>query len=71
MKTGLLAVVHQGGVWIDLVRDGKSLTSIAHMEGAPCSGIGKLVDFAMPPGAYTPQLSGEEMSRMRVPIATK
>ena len=68
---GTYRVALQNGAWIDLVRDGKSLTSIAHMEGAPCSGIRKIVDFALQPGTYTLQLSGAKVARIRALIATK
>lgn len=68
---GTYRVALQNGAWIDLVRDGKSLTSVAHMEGAPCSGIRKIVDFTLQPGTYMLQLSGAKAPRMRVLIATK
>jgi len=68
---GTYRVVLQNGAWIDLARDGKSLTSVAHMEGAPCSGIRKIVDFALQSGTYTLQLSGAKTAQMRILIATK
>jgi hypothetical protein len=68
---GTYRVVLQNGAWIDLVRDGKSLTSVAHMEGAPCSGIRKIVDFSLQPGTYTLQLSSAKTAQMRILIATK
>ena len=68
---GTYRVALQNGAWIDLVRDGKSLSSAAHMEGAPCSGIRKIVDFALQPGTYTLQLSGAKVAQMRILIATK
>jgi hypothetical protein len=68
---GTYRVALQAGAWIDLVRDGKSLTSVGHMEGPACSGIRKIVDFALEPGSYTLQLSGAKAAQMRVLIATK
>jgi hypothetical protein len=68
---GTYRVVLQNGAWIDLVRDGKSLTSVGHMEGAPCSGIRKIVDFALQPGTYTLQLSSAKAAQMRILVATK
>lgn len=68
---GTYRVALQNGAWIDLVRDGKSLTSVAHMEGPPCSGIRKIVDFTLQPGTYTLQLSGAKTAQMRILIATK
>lgn len=70
-RAGIYRVALQAGAWIDLVRDGKSLTSAAHMEGPACSGIRKIVDFALEPGSYTLQLSGAKGPQMRVLIATK
>jgi len=68
---GTYRVALQNGAWVDLVRDGKSLTSVAHMEGAPCSGIRKIVDFALQPGTYIVQLSGAKTAQTRILIATK
>jgi hypothetical protein len=68
---GTYRVVLQNGAWIDLVRDGKSLTSVGHMEGAPCSGIRKIVDFALQPGTYIVQLSNAKTAQTRILIATK
>lgn len=68
---GTYRVVLQNGAWIDLVRDGKSLTSAGHMEGAPCSGIRKIVDFDLQPGTYSVQLSGAKTPQMRILIAAK
>lgn len=68
---GTYRVALQNGAWIDLVRDGKSSTSVGHMEGAPCSGIRKIVDFALQPGSYIVQLSGAKSAQMRILIAPK
>ncbi|HWU71999.1 MAG TPA: hypothetical protein VN137_00840 [Sphingomonas sp.] len=68
---GTYRVVLQNGAWVDLVRDGKSLTSAGHMEGAPCSGIRKIVDFDLQPGTYIVQLSGAKTPQMRILIAAK
>lgn len=45
------------GAWIDVVGDGKRLESAAHMPGPACSGIAKIVTFALQPGEYLVQLS--------------
>lgn len=67
-KSGLLAFfVAQAGTyrialgtaaWIDVIGNGKSIASSAHDHGPACSGIRKLVDFALTPGAYVLQISG-------------
>ena len=68
---GTYRIVLQNGAWVDLVRDGKPLTSAGHMEGAPCSGIRKIVDFDLQPGTYIVQLSNARTAQMRVLIAAK
>ncbi len=54
--------------WIDVVRDGKPVASIAHKMGEPCSGIAKMVDFRLAPGAYTVQLSAAADPSVRIAI---
>ncbi len=75
-----LSVTHAGtyrvalstGGWIDLVdQNGKALKSVGHAEGPACSGIRKIVDFAVAPGRYTLQVSGAKTTELRVLIATK
>jgi len=68
---GTYRVALQNSAWIDLVRDGKSLTSVGHMEGMPCSGIRKIVDFDLQPGTYVVQLSNAKTAQIRILIATK
>ena len=70
-RAGTYRIALEAGAWIDLVRDGKSLTSVAHMEGPPCSGIRKIVDFDLAAGSYTLQLSGAKVATMRVLIAAR
>jgi hypothetical protein len=49
-----------GKAWIDVVQKGKTVESVAHGHGAPCSGIAKQVDFTLAPGDYTIQLTGAQ-----------
>lgn len=46
------------GAWIDVVRDGAAIASVAHGHGPACSGIRKIVDFPLQPGRYTLQIAG-------------
>lgn len=46
--------------WIDLIRDGKLVQSSAHSNGPKCTGIRKMIDFVLPAGNYTVQLSGSQ-----------
>jgi hypothetical protein len=57
------------GVWVDIVRGGKALESVAHGHGPACSGIAKLVDFQLTPGRYTLTLDGSETRRTSVLVA--
>ena len=69
--TGTYRIALEAGAWIDVVRDGASLESVAHTEGPACSGIRKIVDFTLTPGRYMLQLSGAKEAPMRVLIAPK
>ncbi|UDF04360.1 hypothetical protein [Asticcacaulis sp. AND118] len=44
------------GVWIDVVKDGETLKSSKHGHGPDCSGVRKIVDFDLQPGAYEVRL---------------
>ncbi len=54
---GRLVVALGAGAWIDLVRDGKFLKSVAHGHGPDCSGIRKMVEYDVEPGRYLLQIS--------------
>ncbi|MDB5680087.1 hypothetical protein [Sphingomonas bacterium] len=68
---GTYRIALDAGAWIDVVGNGKALVSTAHTEGAPCSGIRKIVDFTLAAGRYTLQLSGAKEAPMRILIAAK
>jgi len=68
---GAYRIALEAGAWIDVVRDGKSLESVAHTEGPACSGIRKIVDFTLAPGRYLLQLSGAKEAPMRVLIVPR
>lgn len=56
-KDGVYSVAVDQKAWVDVVRDGTVLKSVAHAEGQACSTIAKTVDFKLEPGHYTLQLS--------------
>jgi hypothetical protein len=64
--TGTYRVALGGKAWIDVVQRGKSLPSAAHAHGEPCSGIAKMVDFALTPGDYILQLSDTQAASLPV-----
>jgi hypothetical protein len=55
---GTYRVAIGAAAWIDMVSGGQSIASVAHSHGAPCSGIVKMVDFVLPAGTATIELSG-------------
>ena len=68
---GTYRIALSKGGWIDVVRDGKTVPSAGHVEGLPCSGIRKIVDFALTPGNYDLQISNVTGPSIKVLIATK
>jgi hypothetical protein len=57
-KAGTYRVVLGTRAWISVIAaDGREVGSAAHAMGPACTGIRKMVDFALTPGAYTLQLS--------------
>lgn len=59
------------GAWIDVVREGKPITSGAHAHGVPCTAIHKTVDFTLTPGDYVLQIAGNHdamISLMILPL---
>lgn len=57
-QAGTWRVALSGAGWVDVLAGGKALASTAHGHGPACSGIRKIVDFALPAGTYTLQISG-------------
>lgn len=55
-KAGRLVVALDAGAWIDLIRDGAAVKSIAHGHGPACSGIRKMVEFDVTQGRYQLQI---------------
>ncbi|ONF96394.1 hypothetical protein [Sphingomonas jeddahensis] len=66
---GTYRVALGGKAWVDLVRDGKALSAAAHGHGPKCTGVRKMVDFALTAGSYTIQLSGSEASSLALMVA--
>jgi len=56
-QKGIYRVSLGNASWIELVKDGKLATSVAHQRGPQDSGIRKIVDYALEAGVYTLQLS--------------
>ncbi|WP_174296718.1 homogentisate 1,2-dioxygenase [Sphingomonas bacterium] len=72
-RAGTYRVALGAGAWIDVVRDGRALVSIAHGRGPACSPIRKTVDFTLAPGRYLLEVSGNAtpvLALMIAPIAS-
>jgi len=63
---GTYRVALSSGAWIDLIRDGKAVISVAHGHGPACTGVRKMVDFPLTPGRYTLQLGANGEAQMKV-----
>lgn len=68
-KAGTYRVALSGGAWIDLVQAGKSVDSTSHGHGPRCTGVRKMVDFALVPGNYVIQLSGSDSDTIGLMVA--
>lgn len=55
---GTYRVALGAGAWVDVVRNGKAVASVAHGHGPACSTIRKMVDFKLTPGRYLLQVAG-------------
>jgi hypothetical protein len=56
-QPGVYRFAISSGAWLDVLKNGKALESIAHGPGPACSGIRKMVDFPLEPGRYVLQVS--------------
>ena len=55
--------------WIDVVQGAAALPSVAHGHGPDCSGIRKIVEFDLSPGAYLLQIAGNDAATLGVMVA--
>ncbi len=67
-RAGTYRVALGNAAWVDLVGGGVALASVAHGHGPACSGIRKVVDFAVKPGAYTVQIAASDAPVTRVMV---
>ena len=70
-EAGHYRVALGSAAWIDVIEAGdagkgnaKGLTSIAHGHGPECSGIRKMVDFALEPGDYLLQIAANAEAKL-------
>ncbi|WEK01827.1 MAG: homogentisate 1,2-dioxygenase [Candidatus Sphingomonas phytovorans] len=67
-EAGTFRVAIGSAAWLDIVRDGASLESVGHGHGPACSGIRKMVDFALKPGSYILQIVGNGSATLPLAI---
>jgi hypothetical protein len=70
-KSGTYVVGLGAGAWIDVLKDGKALTSSAHDHGPTCSTLHKLVEFPLEPGHYVLQISGNTDAKLSILVAKR
>ncbi|SFG39673.1 hypothetical protein SAMN05518801_12216 [Novosphingobium sp. CF614] len=63
-EPGTYRIALGSAAWIDLAHGGKAVPSSAHGHGPDCSGIRKMVDFALTPGRYVLQISANASNSM-------
>jgi hypothetical protein len=66
---GTYRVALSSGAWVDMVRAGQAVASIAHGHGPACSTIRKMVDYPLTPGVYVLQISANAEPEITVLVA--
>jgi hypothetical protein len=56
-EAGTYRIALGSAAWIDLVKHGKPVASVAHGHGPDCTGIRKIVDFSLTQGRYILQIA--------------
>lgn len=68
---GTVRIAIGSGAWLDLIdASGTALVSTAHGHGPNCSGIRKMVDFAVRPGRYVIEVAGAGSPNLPIVIAS-
>ncbi|HEX8555674.1 MAG TPA: homogentisate 1,2-dioxygenase, partial [Sphingomonas sp.] len=68
-SAGTYRVALDSAMWIDVVAGTAAIASTTHGHGPACSGVRKMVDFALRPGRYVIQLSGSAKPQAVVMVA--
>ena len=67
-QAGTYGIVLSDAAWIDVTHGDKTLPSIGHDHGPPCSGIRKIVKFDLAAGSYQIRLSGIAVATIGVMV---
>lgn len=54
--------------WVDVIRDGRAITSTAHGHGPECSGLHKMVSFQLDNGLHILQIAANETPDISVMV---
>jgi hypothetical protein len=65
-KAGTWRIALGSAAWLDVVGSDGAQRSVAHGHGPDCTGIRKMVDFALKPGRYMVQISSSSAAKVRV-----
>jgi hypothetical protein len=68
-RAGRYRVALGSSAWVDMVRGGRALASVAHGHAPDCTGIRKMVDYDLTPGRYAIQFSGDATPTLAVMLA--
>ncbi len=66
---GTYRVALGAGAWIAVAQRGSLLASVGHGHGPACSGVRKMVDFALRPGRYVLEIAASAQPSLDVMIA--
>ncbi|HEX7915054.1 hypothetical protein [Rudaea sp.] len=65
-QAGTYRIALNSAAWIDIVGKDGALRSVAHGHGPDCTGIRKMVDYVVPAGRYTLQISANGAAQITV-----
>ncbi|WP_174274338.1 homogentisate 1,2-dioxygenase [Sphingomonas bacterium] len=71
VKGGTYRFALAPGAWIDVIARGERLPSAAHTHGPACSGIAKIVDYALEPGDYVVQFSAVKVPKLAAMVVAR
>lgn len=65
-QAGTYRIALSTAAWIDVIGKDGALRSVAHGHGPDCTGIRKMVDYVVPAGRYTLQISANGAAQITV-----
>jgi hypothetical protein len=68
---GTYSVALNDKAWIDIVKDGTFVRSVAHDHGPACTTVRKAVDFTLEPGLYAIQIASAPTADLKLAIIRK